>query len=1294
MYVRARASRPRCRPALFCLALSFMSRLSRRGASNAVATPIVVAAVFATAALAAPAVAAAQVGSTTDIVTGKVVGAAGQPVVGAQVTVTSLETGVSRSRTTNDKGTYTILFPDGGGRYRIVVRAIGEQPRTLNVQREGDEDRLVANISLKPTTTTLAGVRVTARAPTQGGRGQEPGNSERTVSTEQALRLPVDATDPNAIASITPGVISQGGNDTTQAGFSVAGQRASQNNVTLDGITFGGGSFPQEAVRATRVITNTFDVARGQFSGGQVASTTRAGTNNLYVGGTYTLRAPELQVTPDYNGAYGSGYTSNQLSGGVGGAFKQDKAFYFLALQGSRRTDPLTSLLGADPRALAGLGASSDSATRFLAALAARGVPVTQAGIPGSRVNDQMTGIARFDFNLSESQTLTLRGDYNYRGQDATRISPFSVPTNGGTSANRGGGLFASLSSRFPNEVLGGSLLNEGRVYVNRASNDATPYINIPGGRVRVTSTLADGTTGISSFGFGANPGLPNEGQTNYVEATDELSLLTGNGAHRIKLGGLLNASRFAQQTSVSPYGTYTYNTLADFLNNTPALFQRTIGSPNVHGGALNVNGYLGDTWRQSRNFQLTYGVRVEGTTYSGAPAYNRSVDSAFGLRTDRFPGELRASPRVGFTYTFFPDSAKQAAAQARQATSGAPSLFRGGPTLFVRGGIGEFRGRAPTGLFSSAQQGSGLPGDQTQITCLNPLGPDYASILAQGDAAIPTTCTQRPDPSGFVVPGQFASSAVPTITAFAPDFRSPRSVRASLGVTRRFWERWTAGLDASYAWGVSQYGVTDANLNTNTTTSGFTLPLEANRPVFVPTTAISPFTGATALSASRIDPAFGQVLDVNSGLRSRNAQVTATLNGFTARGANFNLSWTVARNRDQSSFAFGSPAFAYQQTTTRGNPNVIAFASADQDIRHNIIGTATFPLNASFEVTGIGRLQSGAPYSPTVNGDVNGDGARNDAAFVFNPSTPGLDTALANGMQRVLSSAPSSARACLESQLGTVAGRNSCRGPWVPGLDVQFNYKPDRFGLARRLTISTTLLNTLAGLDQLFHGSNDLRGWGQQVRPDQTLLAIRGFDPVTKQYTYQVNQRFGNTVGQASVFRQTFQLGIQARYVYGANPFGGFGGGPGGGGDRGGPGGALAGLIGGGAPGAGGATPSTALSASLNPAAKLIDLRDSLGLDSTQVRKLEPVRDSLAARYQRFRADLQAKVRKLGNNADPAVIFSTIRPDLARGRQLLEDAVQQSQAILTPEQWAKVGDDVKNPFRQAFGGPPGGGRP
>jgi hypothetical protein len=128
------------------------------------------------------------------------------------------------------------------------------------------------------------------------------------------------------------------------------------------------------------------------------------------------------------------------------------------------------------------------------------------------------------------------------------------------------------------------------------------------------------------------------------------------------------------------------------------------------------------------------------------------------------------------------------------------------------------------------------------------------------------------------------------------------------------------------------------------------------------------------------------------------------------------------------------------------------------------------------------------------------------------------------------------------------VAGRNSCRGPWTPGLDLQLNYKPDRFGLKRRLTVSTLFVNPLVGLDQALHGGNNLRGWGQFAQPDPTLLAVRGFDPTNRRYTYEVNQRFGNTRQAAQAFRQTFQVGFQVRYVFGQNPFGGFGG-PGGGG-------------------------------------------------------------------------------------------------------------------------------------------------
>src|SRR3954470_12376673 len=90
-------------------------------------------------ALLSPTFAAAQVGSTTDILMGKVAGADSQAVVGARIEATSAETGITRTKTTDADGRYTIVFPDGGGTYRITVRAIGMAPITRDIQRQGDE---------------------------------------------------------------------------------------------------------------------------------------------------------------------------------------------------------------------------------------------------------------------------------------------------------------------------------------------------------------------------------------------------------------------------------------------------------------------------------------------------------------------------------------------------------------------------------------------------------------------------------------------------------------------------------------------------------------------------------------------------------------------------------------------------------------------------------------------------------------------------------------------------------------------------------------------------------------------------------------------------------------------------------------------------------------------------------------------------------------------------------------------------------------------------------------------------
>jgi hypothetical protein len=179
---------------------------------------------------------------------------------------------------------------------------------------------------------------------------------------------------------------------------------------------------------------------------------------------------------------------------------------------------------------------------------------------------------------------------------------------------------------------------------------------------------------------------------------------------------------------------------------------------------------------------------------------------------------------------------------------------------------------------------------------------------------------------------------------------------------------------------------------------------------------------------------------------------------------------------------------------------------------------TQTFPRLLSYSVNF--RAQSGLPYTPNVLGDINGDGYSNDRAFIFDPATAG-DTAVSNAMSKLLSGAPSGARACLRQQLGAVAARNSCTGPWsAPLMTMTFSPDAYRVGLGNRGFVTLLLTNVLGGVDQLVHGSNNLHGWGQQAFPDANLLTVRGFDPATNRFRYTVNPLFGSS----SVFRNTFR--------------------------------------------------------------------------------------------------------------------------------------------------------------------------
>src|SRR5881409_222637 len=159
-------------------------------------------------------------------------------------------------------------------------------------------------------------------------------------------------------------------------------------------------------------------------------------------------------------------------------------------------------------------------------------------------------------------------------------------------------------------------------------------------GRSDVTCTRASGTA--------RNHGFPQHTDNTTAEVREEVSWLTHDAAHRIKLGGYFNSVRLRANETPNKLGTFVFHSLDALAAGRPSSFTRTLAPLYQAGTSWNEALYLGDTWRAGDRLQLTYGARLEAAQFRGTPPYNRTLDSLFGVHTDRIPGERHVSPRIG----------------------------------------------------------------------------------------------------------------------------------------------------------------------------------------------------------------------------------------------------------------------------------------------------------------------------------------------------------------------------------------------------------------------------------------------------------------------------------------------------------------------------------------------------------------------------------------------------------------------------------------------------------------------
>jgi outer membrane receptor protein involved in Fe transport len=672
----------------------------------------------------------AQVAGAT--LTGTVKDPSGGIIPNAQVVITDVATGITRTVSPRSAGLYTApnLLP---GTYEVRVSAMGfstavQRGVTLTV---GAEQVLDFTMQVGQMTQT---VEVTTEAPTVELTSSELG---ATINSTTVRELPLNGRSWTDLANLQPGVVAAESHAAVNVnrGFgnqvSISGGRPQQNNYRLDGISINdysnggpgsilGGNLGVDAIQEFSVLTSNYSAEYGKTSGGVVNAISRSGTNAFH-GSVYEfLRNSALDAPGYFEGGKVPPFRRNQFGAAAGGPIRKDHTFVFGDYEGIRQslgTEVVNTTLSDQAR----LGILHDQNGNLLPALTGT-CPVNSTNLaPGTAAVCVDNKVAKYLPMFQPVNAGTIgngdKGLYRFVSQEVVTENYFTTRVDEKVSAQDG--LFGTyvydyspLTQPDPlNNILQQSiakrqiaafeethtfsptLLNSFRLGYNREHANALA----PGKVLNPVAGDASQAWAPEPIPVGPpraqGPVISAPGLTpptfsyvwNVYEVYDDAFLTRGR--HSLKFGFGYERDQLNETTYTADFpGTFKFGSIQTLLTNNPKSVQGVVpGQTTPRYMRLSIIGaYAQDDWRFRPNLTLNLGLRWEMSTVpietKGKLISFHNISDAFPYCGIQVPGcagvapyfsnpTLRNfEPRVGFAW----------------------DPFRNGKTA-VRGGFGMF---------------------------------------------------------------------------------------------------------------------------------------------------------------------------------------------------------------------------------------------------------------------------------------------------------------------------------------------------------------------------------------------------------------------------------------------------------------------------------------------------------------------------------------------------------------------------------------------------------------------------